>query len=59
MELCGRKRGCLVKGGAVDLIRTAAIVLDEFRGGKMGRISLDTPKALEPIVTVEEQENDG
>lgn len=56
LELCGRKRGCLIKGGTVDLVRAAAIVLDEFRGGKMGRISLDTPKALEPVVTTEEQE---
>lgn len=46
---CGAKRGCLVKGGEVDLTRAAAIVLDEFRAGKMGRVSLDTPDALVPL----------
>ena len=47
LALCGRKRGCLVRGGEDDLVRTAAIVLDEFRAGKMGRISLDTPDMIE------------
>ncbi len=39
----GRKRGCLISGGEVNTERTAAIVLDEFRGGKIGRISLERP----------------
>jgi ribosome biogenesis GTPase A len=39
----GRKRGCLVSGGEVDLYRAAAIVLDEFRGGKVGKITLEHP----------------
>ena len=39
----GRKRGCLVAGGEVDLHRISAIVLDEFRGAKLGRISLERP----------------
>ncbi len=42
-ELVGRKRGFLIRGGEVDHDRTAAIVLDEFRGGKIGRISLERP----------------
>jgi ribosome biogenesis GTPase A len=37
----GKRRGCLVSGGEIDLYRIAAIVLDEFRGGKIGRISLE------------------
>ena len=40
-ELIGRKRGFLVSGGEINTERTAAILLDEFRGGKIGRISLD------------------
>ncbi len=39
----GRKRGCLVAGGEVDLHRISAIVLDEFRGARLGRISLERP----------------
>ncbi len=37
----GRKRGCLVAGGTVDLTRAAELVLSEFRSGKMGRVTLD------------------
>ncbi len=37
----GIKRGCLVSGGNVDTLKTAAIVLNEFRGGKIGLFTLD------------------
>ena len=43
MEMIGRKRGFLIKGGEIDYDRTAAIVSDEFRGGKLGRITLELP----------------
>jgi len=43
LEEAGRNRGCLVSGGEVDLNRIAAIVLDEFRGGKIGKITLEDP----------------
>ena len=43
LESAGRKRGCLVSGGKVDLNRISVIVLDEFRGGKLGRITLEKP----------------
>ena len=41
LEKIGKKRGFLVRGGEVDLERTAITVLDEFRGGKIGRISIE------------------
>lgn len=44
LEMVGRKRGFLVSGGEVNLRRTAEMLLDEFRGAKIGRISLETPK---------------
>ena len=43
LELAGRKRGFLISGGEIDLERMAAILLDEFRGGKLGRITLEIP----------------
>ena len=43
LEIIGRKRGFLVSGGEIDLQRTAVMILDEFRGGKIGKISLETP----------------
>ena len=42
LEKIGRKRGCLVSGGEIDENRAAAILLDDFRGGKIGCISLET-----------------
>ena len=41
-EIC-RKRGFLLRGGDFDYTRCAAVVMDEFRGGKIGRISLEAP----------------
>lgn len=43
LSLIGRKRGMLVSGGEIDTYRAAAVVLDEFRSGKIGRISLERP----------------
>ena len=41
LETIGRKRGMLVSGGEVKTERAAAAVLDEFRGAKIGRITLE------------------
>lgn len=43
-EYIGRKRGFLVSGGEVSEERTAVMLLDEFRGAKIGRISLERPE---------------
>ena len=43
MEECAGKRGCLIKGGEIDYYRIANILLDEFRGCKIGKISLESP----------------
>lgn len=43
-EIC-RKRGFLLRGNDYDYTRCAAVLLDEFRGGKIGRISLEEPNA--------------
>ena len=37
------KRGCLKKGEIVDIDKAANIIIDEFRAGKLGRISLERP----------------
>ena len=41
LQLVARKRGMLVSGGEVDTERAAIMLLDEYRGGKLGRISLE------------------
>ncbi len=43
LERVGRKRGMLISGGEVNTERAAITVLDEYRGGKLGRITLERP----------------
>ena len=40
-------RACLTKGGVNDLTKAARLLLDEFRGGKLGRITLEMPEKKE------------
>ncbi len=44
LETAARKRGFIVSKGECDLERMSAILLDEFRDGRLGRISLEKPK---------------
>lgn len=39
----GKKRGMMVRGGEVDTLRAATVLLDEYRGGKLGLITLEMP----------------
>jgi ribosome biogenesis GTPase A len=43
MEDIGRRRGCLISGGHVDLEKASGIILRELRAGKLGRITLEAP----------------
>ncbi|MTK13403.1 MAG: ribosome biogenesis GTPase YlqF [Clostridiaceae bacterium] len=43
MNNIGRKRGAVISGGEIDYNRVAVMLLDEFRGGKLGAISLERP----------------
>ena len=42
----GKKRGMLISGGEVNTERASIMVIDEFRGGKLGGITLETPKSI-------------
>lgn len=42
LDQIGRKRGCLRPGGVVDIHKAAEILMNEMRGGKLGRISFET-----------------
>lgn len=42
-EIC-RKRGLLISGGELDIERGAKVVVDDFRKGKLGKITLEAPK---------------
>ncbi len=41
LEKIGKSRGFLISRGEIDLDRTSAVMLDEFRGGKIGKMTLD------------------
>lgn len=43
LELIGKRRGCLLPGGEIDSTGAEALVLTDFRSGKLGRVTLDMP----------------
>ena len=43
LELAAQKRGMRISGGEFDTERMARVLLDEFRGGKLGRFTLEMP----------------
>ena len=45
LELIGRKRGMLISGGEVNTERASVMLLDEYRGGKLGKITMEFPPA--------------
>ena len=46
LEALGKKRGCLLKGGILDMEKVQNILLTEFRAGKLGRITLEAPSDI-------------
>ncbi len=44
MEQIGKKRGCIVKGGAIDYDRVRVIFMNELRGNKIGAMSYEKPE---------------
>ena len=44
MQEIGKKRGCIISGGQIDDEKTARIILDEFKSGVLGKITIECPK---------------
>lgn len=44
LEQVGSARGCMVRGGRIDTLRTSIILLEDFRSGRLGRITLELPE---------------
>ncbi|MBU5301675.1 ribosome biogenesis GTPase YlqF [Clostridium sporogenes] len=58
LDNIGRKRGALISKGEIDYNRISVILLDEFRGGKLGAISLEDPEdIIDDNIEIEEQES--
>ena len=55
VELIGRKRGCLLSGGTVDTERTSNLLVDEFRAGRIGRLTIDRLPAASTVEPEEEK----
>ena len=45
LEQIARARACLLKGGELDVARAASLLLEDFRSGKLGRITLELPES--------------
>ena len=43
MDEIGKNRGALMRGGLIDYEKVSGIILDEFRKGTLGRITLEEP----------------
>lgn len=54
LEAAGKKRGCLVSGGRVDIEKISKILLNEIRSGGLGPLTLETPE----IAAIETRECD-
>lgn len=46
LETMGRKRGMLISGGEVNTERAAITLIDEYRSGKLGRMTLESPEDM-------------
>lgn len=46
LEMIGRKRGMLISGGEINTERAANMILDEYRAGKFGNITLEFPEGI-------------
>ncbi len=57
IEAVARRRGCLIKGGGLDLEKAALILLDDYRSGALGRISLETPQSRLDMISTASRVN--
>ncbi|MDP2133418.1 MAG: ribosome biogenesis GTPase YlqF, partial [Sulfuritalea sp.] len=56
VEAVAKKRGCVVKGrrgGELDLEKAAMVLLTDYRAGKLGRVSLETPQSRAAMLAAE------
>lgn len=53
IEAVGRRRGCLIKGGGLDLEKAAQILLQDYRDGALGRVSLETPASRVAMIAAD------
>lgn len=47
LEFIGKQRGCIIRGGKVDIKRASTIFINEYRDSSLGAITLETPEVME------------
>ncbi|HLX52537.1 MAG TPA: GTPase, partial [Aquella sp.] len=47
LDLIGKKRGCILSGGVIDRQKISELIIQDFRDGRIGKISLETPDQWE------------
>ena len=50
VEAVARRRGCLVKGGGLDIEKASLVLLQDYRDGALGRVSLETPTTRQAMM---------
>jgi ribosome biogenesis GTPase A len=50
VEAIARRRGCLLKGGGLDIEKASLILLQDYRDGALGRVSLETPETRKAMM---------
>ncbi|MBI3527245.1 MAG: ribosome biogenesis GTPase YlqF [Betaproteobacteria bacterium] len=59
VEAVAKRRGCLIKGGRPDLEKASLILLDDYRSGTLGRISLETPETRNEMMAAAKETANG
>ena len=54
LDIIAKKRGCILSGGVTDRQKTSEIIIQDFRSGRIGLISLETPKLWEEWLKTDE-----
>lgn len=49
LQFIAERRGCKLKGNELDINKAASILIDDYRNGKIGRITLEFPEVLEEV----------
>ena len=50
VETIARRRGCLLKGGGLDIEKASLILLQDYRDGALGRVSLESPESRKQMM---------
>jgi len=55
VERIAQRRGLLMRGGAPDFEKASTVLMQDYRDGKLGRISLETPQTRQLMLTAHAQ----